>query len=114
MLTEFHKDSAININRADAAKGRTVWFQFRDTVLTIEASWLARLRYTHENAVHHGLVARATSYPWCSASWFETTARKSFVETVNRIKIDRVNVYDAYEVWSAATPVAALPPEEKK
>jgi len=112
MLTEVHKDSAIDINRADRAKGRRVWFQFRDTALTIESSWLARLRYTHENAVHHGIVARAANYPWCSASWFERTARRSFVETVSRIKIDRVNVKDEFvPVWSAATPVAALGPK---
>jgi len=33
MLRAFHIDSAIDINRADATKGRQVWFQFRDTML---------------------------------------------------------------------------------
>ena len=101
MLVAFHKETAVTVNRFDAAKGRQVWYQFRDLMLTIEASWLARLRYTHENAVHHGLVQRAANYPWCSASWFERTARPSFVETVRRMKIDRVGVYDDF---SAAPP----------
>jgi putative transposase len=96
MLRKFHVNTAIDANRHDGVKGRKVWYQFRDTQLTIEASWLARLRYTHENAVHHGLVRDATQYRWCSASWFASTARPAFVETVRRIKIDRVNVYDDY------------------
>ena len=96
MLSRLHTESAIELNRLDQAKGRRVWYQFRDTQLTYERSWLARLRYTHENAVHHKLVSRAANYPWCSASWFERKAPPVFVETVRRIKIDRVNVYDEY------------------
>ena len=98
MLSGFHVDSAININRADDAKGRQVWFQFRDTQLTFERSWLARLKYTHDNAVHHGVVRNAENYRWCSASWFASSARASFVETVRRMKTDRVKVYDDFVV----------------
>jgi putative transposase len=96
MLTQFHINSAIELNRRDGTSGRKVWFQFRDLQLTIPASWLARLRYTHENAVHHGLVLDAANYRWCSASWFADRAPRAFVETVRRVKIDRVNVYDAF------------------
>ena len=96
MLSRLHTESAIALNRCDNVKGRKVWFQFWDTQLTFERSWLARLRYTHENAVHHRLVARAANYPWCSASWFERTAAAAFVETVGRIKIDSVKVVDEY------------------
>ena len=96
MLTRFHVSSAIDLNRRDQTKGRKVWFQFRDTQLTNERSWLARLRYTHENAVHHGLVTDATRYPWCSAAWFERIANPSFVATVRQVKIDRVRVYDDF------------------
>jgi putative transposase len=102
MIQRFHTESAIDINRRDGARGRHVWFQYRDTRLTFEASWLPRLRYTHENAVHHGLARVATQYPWCSASWFERTARPAFAATVARMKIDRVSVYDDFE---AAAPL---------
>ncbi len=102
MLTAFHVHTAMAINRRDGVKGRKVWFQFHDVRLTIEVSWLARLRYTHENAVHHGLVRDAVNYRWCSASWFADSAPRSFVETVRRIGIDRVNVYDDFP--------AAVPP----
>jgi putative transposase len=97
MLSRLHTEAAIDANSRDGTKGRKVWYQFRDKQLTFERSWLARLRYTHENAVHHGLVRDAVQYPWCSAGWFERTARRSFVETVRRMKIDRVNVYDDFQ-----------------
>jgi putative transposase len=73
-----------------------VWHQFRDTQLTYERSWLARLKYTHENAVHHRLVADAMNYRWCSASWFAANARPAFVETVRRMNVDRVRIDDEY------------------
>ncbi|HYC92165.1 MAG TPA: transposase [Thermoanaerobaculia bacterium] len=102
MLRALHIDSAINVNRRDGRKGRKVWFQFWDTQLTHEGSWLARLRYTHENAVHHGLVADAHAYRWCSASWFEETAAASFVKTVRDVRIDRVSVFDDFAAAGAA------------
>jgi len=101
MLRRLHIESAIELNRRDSAKGRKVWFQYWDTQLTNERSWLARLRYTNENAVHHGLVANAENYPWCSASWFARTARPSFVATVRNFKIDRVKVFDEFNVEGA-------------
>ncbi len=98
MVRWFHIASAKAANERDATLGRRVWFQFRDTRLTFERSWLARLRYTHENAVHHGLVHNASHYRWCSASWFANYARPSFVKTVQSIKIDAVKVYDDYTI----------------
>src|SRR2546423_1020183 len=107
MLARFHTESAIELNRVEGTKGRRVWYQFWDKTLTFEKSWLARLRYTHENAVHHRVIARATAYPWCSASWFERSAPRKFVETVNQFKIDRVNVYDDF---GDLTKAVASPP----
>ncbi len=96
MLARFHSDAAVAQNHRDRVQGRKVWFQYRETLLTYERSWLARLRYTHENSVHHGLVEDARRYPWCSARWFEENARDSFVKTVRGVAIDRVNVYDDF------------------
>jgi REP element-mobilizing transposase RayT len=94
MLTHFHSTSSRDMNRHEEI-GR-VWYQFRDTQLTYEASWLARLRYTHENAVHHGVASLASTYAWCSAAWFESMSNRSFVETVRRMKTDRVKIYDDF------------------
>jgi putative transposase len=97
LVSRFHSEASRLANQRDGIRGRQVWYQYRDTLLTYEASWLARLRYTHENAVHHGLVATATDYRWCSASWFERTAGPGFFSTVRRMKIDRLNVIE-YEI----------------
>jgi hypothetical protein len=64
---------------------------YRDAV-----AWLARLRYTNENAVHHGIVQDARKYRWCSAAAFEETAPRKFVEAVSRVRIDAVKVYDPF------------------
>ena len=63
MLRDLHSETAREINRRDNAVGREVWYQFRETQLTYEKSWLARLNYVNQNAVHHGLVPEATQYP---------------------------------------------------
>jgi putative transposase len=67
LLSLLHEKTAKWANRLDRAPGRKVWFNYRETRLTYQKSYLARLNYTHQNAVKHGLVAAAHLYPWCSA-----------------------------------------------
>ena len=98
MLSQLHSIAARRLNATAQEAGRQVWFQFRDTQLTYERSWLARLRYTNENPVKHGLVLKAVDYPWCSTSWFERTASPAFVRSVARFKTDTVRVPDEFEV----------------
>lgn len=98
MLSHLHEKTAKWVNRLDGAQGRQVWFNFRETKLTYEKSYLARLNYVHQNPVKHGLVSAANRYPWCSAAWFERTAQPAQVKTIYEFKIDRLNVYDDYEV----------------
>ena len=95
-LRELHSRSAVELNALDAVKGRTVWYNFRDTRLTHQYSYLARLNYVHQNAVKHGLVPVANQYPWCSAAWFERTASVAQVKTIYGFKIDQVKVDDDY------------------
>ena len=97
MISRFHTEAAIEINRRDGVRGRQVWYQFWDKTLTFEGSWLARLKYTNENAVHHGLVLNAAQYPWCSAAWFERTVPRKFADTVRLLKVDQIRVYDDFE-----------------
>jgi putative transposase len=98
-LTHLHADTAREINRRDNATDRQVWFNFWDTELTYEKSYLARLNYVHQNAVRHGLVSIANQYPWCSASWFERTASPSQVKTIYSFKTDKVKVIDDFELF---------------
>ncbi|MCI0539875.1 MAG: transposase [Verrucomicrobiales bacterium] len=53
MLGELHTKTAIWINRLDQTPGRQVWHNFWETKLTYQKSYLARLHYTHQNAVKH-------------------------------------------------------------
>ncbi len=96
MIREFHSNSARELNRLDNTEGRTVWYNYWDTRLTHQYSYLARLSYVHRNAVKHGLVVLASQYPWCSAAWFERVASPAQVKTIYGFKIDRVEVEDDF------------------
>jgi putative transposase len=95
-VRHLHRELAIRLNRIDGALGRRVMYEFWDTHLTFEKSWLARLHYVHQNAVKHGLVPFANQYPWCSAPWFETNTRSGFVKSVYSFKIDPIKVPDDF------------------
>ncbi len=95
-LNKLHTDTSTWLNRLDGTPGRQVWFNYWDSRLTYERSYLTRLRYVHTNAMHHGLVTEPTAYPWCSAAWFERTASRAFQQTLANLKIDRLNVLDDF------------------
>ena len=95
-MRHLHRELAIRLNRIDATPGRRVMYEFWDTRLTFEKSWLARLNYVHQNAVKHELGPLANQYPWCSASWFESNARPGFAKSVYSFKIDRIKVPDDF------------------
>jgi len=96
MLSKLHSRTSDSLNQLDGTPGRKVWFQFWDKHLTYPRSYLPRLRYVHENAVHHRVVLAAEDYPWCSAAWFARTASRGFQRTVKSFKIDRLNVPDDF------------------
>jgi len=96
LLRHLHADTARELNRLDQTPGRQVWHNFRDTKLTFEHSYLARLNYVHQNAVKHGLVPVANQYRWCSAAWFERVATPAQVQTLYSMKTDQVNVPDDF------------------
>ncbi|HZV35217.1 MAG TPA: hypothetical protein VFB72_11645 [Verrucomicrobiae bacterium] len=96
MLKMLHVKASSWVNKLDASPGRQVWFNFRETRLTYEKSYFARLNYTHQNAVKHGLVLVANQYQWCSAAWFERTASPAQVKSIYTFKTDTVQVADDY------------------
>ena len=98
MLGYFHERTAKWINKLDANPGRKVWHNYRESRLTYENSYLARLNYVHQNPVKHGLVPVANQYPWCSARWFERTAAPAQIKTLYRFKTDRLLLPDDSEV----------------
>ena len=98
MLGLLHERTAKWVNLQDRAPERKVWHNFRETRLTYEASYLARLNYVHQNPVRHGVVPVANQYSWGSASWFERTATPAQVKTIYSFKTDSVNVDDNFDV----------------
>jgi putative transposase len=94
LVRRLHSLTARAVNAEEGRPGRRVWFQYWDTRLTFQESYLARLKYVHLNPVHHGLTKRAEEYPWCSARWFAVTAEAPFFKTVQSFRVDRLNVPD--------------------
>ena len=96
LVKHLHADSARKLNRLDGKVGRRVWFNFWDTKLTYERSYLARLNYVHQNPVKHGLVIMANQYRWCSAAWFERVAPPALIKTIYGFKTDNLNIHDDF------------------
>ncbi len=97
MLRNLHGRLSGWLNKLDHTPARKVWFNFRETQLTYEKSYLARLAYVHQNPVHHRLVPVANAYPWCSARWFERTATPAQVKTIYGFKTDQMKVVDDFQ-----------------
>jgi putative transposase len=95
-IARLHALSALSLNKADRMPGRKIWFQFWDKQLTFQRSYLARLKYVHENAVHHQLVLQAENYRWCSAGWFREHAGSAMANAVRSFPIDRLRIPDDF------------------
>ena len=102
MLSKLHTLSARDLNAQDGQPGRRVWFQYFDSHITFPSSYLARLKYVHNNPVHHAVVTNAENYPWCSALWFTGTATPAFRATVDGFKTDAISVVDDFDLQPAA------------
>jgi len=95
-LGKLHMQTARQLNLWDETPGRKVWFQFWESHITFERSYLARLNYVHHNPARHGVVPLTENYRWCSAAWFARNASPAFVNTVKSFKTDRINVPDDF------------------
>jgi len=96
VIQQLHSIASRAVNRMDGAVGRQVLYQYWDTCLTFEKSYLARLNYVNNNPVHHGLVSVATQYPYCSATWFEQHVSAGFRRKVQSFRYDRLRVPDNF------------------
>jgi len=96
LIRQVHSITAIEINRWDNLTGRQVWFNYWDTCLTYEKSYLARLHYVHMNPVKHGLAVNALDYPYCSYRWFIEQGDPTLQGLVFGQAIDRVKVLDDF------------------
>jgi putative transposase len=96
LVRGLHSVTAKRINEMDGSAGRKIWFQYWESRITFERSYFSRLRYVHENAVHHGIARVARNYPWCSAAWFERTSSPGFRKTVLSFGCSRLPIPDDF------------------
>ena len=95
LTSRLHGRTAQFVNRLDGIQGRKVWYRCRDTHITNEKSYLARLAYVHNNPRKH-LGIMPEEYPFCSMNWFRTKADRAFYETVMSFPYDSVSVDDDF------------------
>jgi len=96
LVTQLHEVSAKHLNRLDGVTGRRVWCNYWESRITFQTSYLARLKYVHDNPAHHGVVMNAAAYAWCSRAWLERTASHAFVKQLDSFKTNTLNVPDDF------------------
>ncbi|KPK95044.1 MAG: hypothetical protein AMJ88_01660 [Anaerolineae bacterium SM23_ 63] len=96
LIQSAHSISAKHLNQQDNTPGRRTWYNYWDTCITYETSYMARLNYVHMNAVKHGLVEHAGDYPYCSYRWFVERADPGFRDRVLSQPIDWLRVMDDF------------------
>ena len=96
LTRQVHSITAIQLNQWDKTLGRQVWFNYWDTCLADEKSYLARLHYVHMNPVKHGLVENAVDYPYSSYKWFIEQGGEELKKLVINQPYDRINVKDDF------------------
>lgn len=96
LIAKIHACSSRELNWLDGTAGRKVWHNYRDTRLTNERSYLARLSYVYRNPVKHRMAPTPEMYRWCSASWFRNTADPAFFKTVASFPTDLLNIDDDF------------------
>ena len=91
MLRKLHSLATKELNRREHKPGRTrLWQNYRETLLTFQRSYLARLHYVHQNAVHHGLVRIGSDWKWCSARKFRKAVTPAWLKTILSFKYDEI------------------------
>jgi len=96
LIRQVHSITAIEINRWDNTPGRQVRFDYWDSCLTYERSYLARLHYVHMNPVKHGFTDNAINYPFGSYRWFVEQGDEALKQQVFAQPIDRVKIFDDF------------------
>jgi putative transposase len=64
--------------------------------LTTQKAFFARLNYVMQNPVRHGLVAVATHYRWCSATWFLANTSPAHFKTVTSFPVGLQQGFDSF------------------
>ncbi len=94
-IRHLHGSATREWNRLDEAAGRSrLWQNFRETKLTLQRGYLARLSYVHRNAQHHSLVTEPAQWKWGSASAFEKEVTPAWAKTIYSFRFDDIVASD--------------------
>ena len=96
LIRVIHSTSANFINKLDKVQGRRIWYNYWDSCITSETSYLARLHYVNMNPVKHELVESPENYSFSSYRWFVQAAEPKFQQMVFSQPIDQINVQDNF------------------
>jgi len=96
LIRQIHSITGIQLNKWDRTPGRQVWFNYWDSCITYEKSYLARLHYVHMNPIKHGLTNNAHDYPYCSHRWFMEHSDDGLKKHVFDQPIDRLKIRDDF------------------
>lgn len=95
LLRELHSRATREINQRNQTPGRgRLWQNYRETHLTYQRSYLSRLSYVHQNAVHHRLVRVASDWKWCSAAKFQAEVTPAWRKTVLSFHYNAISAQD--------------------
>ena len=95
MIRKLHSLTTKEINLRDRTCGRSrLWKNYRETHLTHQKSYLARLHYVHQNAVHHRLVPVGSDWKWCSAAAFKKAVSPAWTRTICSFAYDQIAAND--------------------
>ncbi len=95
LIQAIHSISARSINALNGTPGRRVWYNYWDTCITHETSYLARLHYVHMNPAKHG-ITELKAYPFCSYQWFVDNAAPAFSKRVFQQPYDKARIFDDF------------------
>ena len=95
LIQGVHSINAKFVNRKDGIAGRKVWYNYWDSCIQNEASYLSRLRYVTMNPLKHGLVQNAEEYPFSSYKYFMENSEPDFQKRVfashENIKVEEID-----------------------
>jgi len=94
MMQAVHSITARAVNSEDKIQGRMI--RYRNTCLTHERSYFARLYHTHVNPVKHEVIDRATNHEWCSKANFLRESNPVFLRAILSFPIDELNARDDF------------------
>jgi putative transposase len=90
LVQKLHSQTTRELNRREGTSRSRLWQNFRETHLTHQRSYLARLNYVHQNAAHHGLVERGSDWKWCSARAFKEEVSTAWLRTITSFQYDEI------------------------